>query len=175
MHDRERNRGYESLVVIKSARSVVSQIKIPRAVTQQPFLDCCLSEVIWWRSPLPLSLDPQGRQNLLSTCRTRGGNCTPASAGEKWPKVQVAPARHRQGGHSWIYPFLAGHPQQWHSSSFPHAFSLQRSSPSVCKHPPYLWHICWDQWEAYRNKRKNLNLQPRPTILSSSYTKHFLI
>lgn len=132
MHDRERDREYESLMVIKSARSVLSQFNIPRAATQQPFLGCCHSEVIWWRTPLPWSLDPQGRQKLLSTCGTWDGNFTPASAGEKMPRMRRATGRHRQGGHSW----RAEHPQQWHPSSSPHAFSLLPSFPSVCKCPP---------------------------------------
>jgi len=130
-----RHREYKSLMAIKSVRLVVSQIKIPRAVTQQPFLGCCCSEVIWWRSPLPFEFGPLGRQNFLSMCRTQGGNCTPASAGEMRPRVRVAPAWHRQGEHSQIYPFISEQPQQWHPSSFLHTLSLLPSSPSVFKCP----------------------------------------
>lgn len=173
MLDRERNREYESLIVIKSARSVVSLIKIPRAVTRQPFLDCCRSVIIWWRSPLTLSLDPQADKIFRAYAGPKMGIASQCQQGGKRPKARVAPAQHRQGGHCWIYPFLSEHPHWWHPSSFPHAFSLLPSSPAVCKHPLCLWDIHWDQWEAFRNKRQNLDLQPRPTFLSSSYTKHF--
>lgn len=99
MHNRERNGEFEILMVIKSARPVVLQIKIPRAVALQPFLGCCRSVFILWRSPWPLCLDPRGR------CRTQDGNCTPASAGEKRPRARVAPTWHRQGFTAGFTPF----------------------------------------------------------------------
>lgn len=163
MHDKERKRECESLRVTKNDRQFLSQIKLPEqshsslSWVQWPFGGDRLYLWIWFL-----------RTKSFDYMQDPRWESYPASAGKKRSRIRVGPAWHRLGRHSRFTPFLVECTQQGHPSSPPHAFSLWLSS--LCKHPFCLCHICWDQWEAYRNKRKNLDLQSRHAFLSASQT-----
>lgn len=157
-------------MVIKIARSVVLQIKISRAVTWQPSLGCCHSKVIWWRSPLPLSLDPRADKIFW------------AHAG---PKIRIAPQclQGRRGQvWAWLHPGTdtegtAGFTPFWLITLSIGTHPLFRTFCHCCP-APHLF-ACGIYAETNETnsgtKERTWTCSLGPHFLSSSYTPHFLI